>query len=93
MITKWSHQKYNTHTLPFAEERDAPDVAPLDKGGLSSQIRQHNVVARLHFVNVLADLLDNAGALMAEDGGQGDRKRLVTHAEVRMADPRTHNAH
>jgi hypothetical protein len=42
MITKWSHQKYNAHTLPFAEERDAPDVAPLDKGGLASQIRNEN---------------------------------------------------
>jgi hypothetical protein len=42
MITKWSHQKYNAHTLPFAEERDAPDVAPLDKGGLDSQIRNEN---------------------------------------------------
>ena len=42
MITKWSHQKYNAHTLPFAEERDAPDVAPLDKSGLASKIRNEN---------------------------------------------------
>ena len=48
-------------------------------------VGQYHVVAGLDALNHVADLLDDAGALMAKHAGDRPRRHLVTPAQVRVA--------
>lgn len=71
--------------------RHLPGAAPLAVAAVGRC--EHDMVARLHRGDGVADGLDHARALVPEHGRQGGGVDAVANEAVGVADPRCHHAH
>jgi hypothetical protein len=67
----------------LAEMRLGMDAEVTAPAGLHP--REDDVVARLEVLHALADLLDDAGALVTEDAGRRHRELRLEHGEIGVA--------